>query len=280
MKILQSMMLDHPAWFTNIRIVYDAEALFSRRDEMLQKLTGSPWSVREVQEELNKEIALASEAHCVISVSARESAEFSQNGIRNVHVIGHAIDADPKPVEFERRSGLLFVGAIHSETSPNADSMIWFLTEVFPSIQKKLGKTIHLTIAGVNESLRIRNLAGPSVHITGYVPDLGELYANARLFIAPTRYAAGLPHKVHEAAAHGLPVIATSLLASQLEWTERELAIADDAESFAARCCELYTDTEKWLKMRNAALERVTADCSPESFDRSMRDVFHTMGLK
>jgi len=280
MKILQSMMLDHPAWFTNIRIVYDAEALFSRRDEMLRKLTGTPWSVREFQEELNKEIALASEAHCVISVSAREGAEFSQNGIRNVHVIGHAIDANPKPVEFERRSGLLFVGAIHSETSPNADSMIWFLTEVFPRIQKNLGKTIRLTIAGVNESLRIRNLAGPSVHITGYVPDLGELYANARLFIAPTRYAAGLPHKVHEAAAHGLPVIATSLLASQLEWTEREIAIADDAESFAARCCELYADPEKWLNMRNAALERVKADCSPESFDRSMRDLIHAVGLK
>jgi glycosyltransferase involved in cell wall biosynthesis len=280
MKILQSMMLAHPDWFTNIRIVYDAEALFSRRDAMLQKLTGTPWSVREVQEELNKEIVLASEADCVISVSARESAEFSQNGIGNVHVIGHAIDSDPQPVEFERRSGLLFVGAIHSETSPNADSMIWFLTEVFPSIQKKLGKTIRLTIAGVNESLRIRNLAGPSVHITGYVPDLGELYANARLFIAPTRYAAGLPHKIHEAAAHGLPVVATSLLASQLEWTERELAIADDAESFASRCCELYSDPEKWLSKRNAALERVKTDCSPESFDKSIRNVFHADGLK
>jgi GT2 family glycosyltransferase len=280
MKILQSMMLAHPDWFTNIQIVYDAEALFSRRDAMLQKLTGNPWSVREIQEELNKEIVLASEAHSVISVSARESAEFSQNGVRNVRVIGHAIDADPHPVEFERRSGLLFVGAIHSETSPNADSMIWFLTEVFPSIQKKLGKTIRLTIAGVNESLRIRNLAGPSVHITGYVPDLGELYACARLFIAPTRYAAGLPHKIHEAAAHGLPVVATPLLASQLEWTERELAIADDAESFASRCCELYVDPEKWLSKRNAALERVKIDCSPETFDKSVRNVFRADALK
>jgi glycosyltransferase involved in cell wall biosynthesis len=158
--------------------------------------------------------------------------------------------------------------------------MIWFLTEVFPSIQKKLGKTIRLTIAGVNESLRIRNLAGPSVHITGYVPDLGELYACARLFIAPTRYAAGLPHKIHEAAAHGLPVVATPLLASQLEWTERELAIADDAESFASRCCELYVDPEKWLSKRNAALERVKIDCSPETFDKSVRNVFRADALK
>ena len=280
MKILQSLKLAHPDWFTNVRIVYDAEALFTRRDAQFQKLAGTPWTVREVQEELNKEIGLASEAHCVISVSAKESAEFAQNGIRNVHVIGHAIDAAPQPVEFEHRSGLLFVGAIHSEASPNGDSMIWFLTEVFPRIQKKLGTTIRLTMAGINESKRIRSLAGPSVHITGNVPDLVDLYANARVFIAPTRYAAGIPHKIHEAAAYGLPVVATSMLANQLEWTDRELGIADDAESFASRCCELYTDPEKWLSRRNAALERVKTDCSPETFESSMRNVFRDKGLK
>jgi GT2 family glycosyltransferase/glycosyltransferase involved in cell wall biosynthesis len=280
MEILQTLMLAHPDWFTNIRIVYDAEALFTRRGAMLRKLTGTPWTPREAQDELKKEIELASKAHCVISVSAKEGAEFSQNGIRNIHVIGHAIDAVPQPVEFERRSGLLFVGAIHSEASPNADSMIWFLTEVFPIIQTRLARTVQLTIAGVNESKRIRDLAGPSVHITGYIPNLCEQYARAKVFIAPTRYAAGLPHKIHEAAAYGLPVVATSLLANQLEWTERELAIADDAESFATRCCELYTNPEKWLSQRNAALERVKTDCSPESFDRAMQIVFQSESLK
>ena len=280
MKFLQALMLTHPNWFTNVRIVYDAEALFTRRDAMLKQFAGTPWTAREVEDELSKEIELAALANCVISVSAKERAEFSQNGIRNIHVIGHSIDAVPHPAGFEQRSGLLFVGAIHSETSPNADSVIWFLTEVFPIIQNKLGKTVRLTIAGVNESQRIRALAGPSAHITGYLPDLGELYAGAKLFIAPTRYAAGLPHKIHEAAAYGLPVVATSLLANQLEWTERELAIADDAESFASHCCELYTNPGKWLSQRNAALERVKTDCSPETFDRAMQDVFLTESLK
>jgi hypothetical protein len=77
-----------------------------------------------------------------------------------------------------------------------------------------------------------------------------------------------------------LPVVATALLASQLEWTERELGIADDPESFASRCCELYTNPEKWLSKRNAALERVKTDCSPENFDKSMRNVFRAEVLK
>jgi glycosyltransferase involved in cell wall biosynthesis len=175
---------------------------------------------------------------------------------------------------------LLFVGAIYSETSPNADSMIWFLNDVFPKIQKKLGETIHVTIAGVNKSSRVQKLAGPSVHITGHLRDLSELYASARLFVAPTRFAAGLPHKIHEAAARGLPVVATPLLAGQLEWTERELAIAADAETFASRCCELYADPDQWLSKRNAALDRVRAECSPESFDKSVGDVLRAVGLK
>jgi len=279
MKILQSMLKSHPDWFEKVHIVYDAEALFTRRDALLQELAGTPWSVRKIQEALDKEIELAAAADCVVSVSERERAAFSECGIQNVHVIGHAIDIAPLPVRFEQRSGLLFVGAIHSEKSPNADSMIWFLTEVFPKIQAQLGGAIRVTIAGMNNSRRIRELAGPCVHIAGRVTDLGELYSNARLFIAPTRYAAGLPHKIHEAAAHGLPVVATPLLATQLAWTERELAIGGDAESFAARCADYYTDPVKWMKLRNAALARVEKDCSPELFDKTVREVVDVLRL-
>jgi GT2 family glycosyltransferase/glycosyltransferase involved in cell wall biosynthesis len=280
MKILHSMMQAHPDWFDNIRVIYDAEALFAPRDAMQQKLIGTPSSDREVRRELKREIALAAAAHCVISVSAMESALFTENGVRNVHVIGHSIDPDPQHTPFERRSGLLFVGAIHSESSPNADSLIWFLNEVFPKIRQKLGDAIRLTVAGVNKSSRVQKLASSSVHIAGHVPDLGDLYANARLFIAPTRIAAGLPHKIHEAAARGLPVVATPLLAGQLGWTERELAIAADAETFASRCCELYTNPDQWLSKRNAALDRVRTECSPDSFDKSVGDVLHAAGLK
>jgi glycosyltransferase involved in cell wall biosynthesis len=100
------------------------------------------------------------------------------------------------------------------------------------------------------------------------------------LFIAPTRFAAGLPHKIHEAAARGLPVVATALLADQLGWSERELAIAADAETFASRCCELYTNPDQWLSKRNAALERIKTECSPERFDKSVGDVLRAVGLK
>ena len=270
MKKLQSIMKAHTDWFRKTHVIYDAEALFTHRDALFRKLAGRPWTEREEKKALSDEIALAAKANCVVSVSEKEGEAFRQCGIHNVQVIGHTISIDPQPAAFDKRSGLLFVGAIHSEASPNGDSMIWFLTEVFPKIKNRLGDSVCLTIAGVNNSKRIRSLAGSDVQITGYLQDLSDLYAASKLFVAPTRYAAGLPHKIHEAAARGLPVVATTLLAEQLNWTNSELAIGEDSSDFAARCVELYTDPEKWMNLRNAALNRVKKDCSSENFDKTV----------
>ena len=147
------------------------------------------------------------------------------------------------------------------------------LTEIFPAIQRQLGSDATLTIAGVNQSETIRRLAGPDVRITGHMDDLTDLYGTRRIFVAPTRYAAGLPHKIHEAAARGIPVVATPLLASQLQWTGNELAIAETAEEFAKRCVELYALPDRWNALRAAALDRVIQECSPVAFEESLKQL-------
>jgi hypothetical protein len=68
-------------------------------------------------------------------------------------------------------------------------------------------------------------------------------------------------------------VVATPLLAEQLAWTRYELAIAEDAESFAARCVEIYMDSAKWATLRDAALVRIRKECSPPVFEESIRRI-------
>src|SRR5262249_4608399 len=147
---------------------------------------------------------------------------FRQHGIECVEVVGHAIAPAPTRRNFEERQGFLFVGAVHEEASPNGDSIIWFLEQILPRIQRGIGQQIPVTIAGINKSERVKQLAGPAVRITGHLPDLMEVYDSARVFVAPTRYAAGIPHKAHEAAARGIPIVATPLLASQLGWSHED----------------------------------------------------------
>jgi glycosyltransferase involved in cell wall biosynthesis len=100
------------------------------------------------------------------------------------------------------------------------------------------------------------------------VADLTPLYDRARLFVAPTRFAAGIPYKIHHAAAHGLPVVCTPLLSRQLGWGDEVRA----AEDLAAAVCDLYGDEAAWQRQRDAALARVTADCDPQKFAAALRE--------
>jgi glycosyltransferase involved in cell wall biosynthesis len=271
LKILKTVCEAHPELLDFCDVVYDAEAIFVTREITLRQLAGKPLSDDEIDLLFQEEVDLARFADRVVAVSGPDAEEFRKHGVENVGIVGHCLEPTPTPRPFADRRGFLFVGAIHEEASPNGDSIIWFLDQVLPKIQATLGPDVPVTIAGVNKSERIRQIAGPSVIITGHVADLAELYDAARVFIAPTRYAAGIPHKVHEAAARGLPIVATPLLASQLGWRDREpILVAGDAETFAQKCFQLHEGYELWTKLRNAGLALIQKECSRDAFEESV----------
>jgi glycosyltransferase involved in cell wall biosynthesis len=274
MAALGPLLSERPRIKKRARVVYDAEALFALRDIEKLRLEGKELSPEERGRLINKEISLAGNCNCIVSVSDRESQEFIKYGFKCVRTLGHSLIASPTLNGFDEREDILFVGAMHSPTSPNTDSVIWFSEEILPLIQKTLGRNIKLMVAGpASRSLKSRLNSG-AIQVLGKVEDLTNLYARARLFIAPTRFSAGIPHKVHEAAAHGLPVVATTLTGRQLGWNhEEELLLADDAESFAAACVRLYQDCDLWKRLRRSALNRVQRDCSPEVFTETLKDI-------
>jgi len=102
---------------------------------------------------------------------------------------------------------------------------------------------------------------------------LEALYDRSRVFVAPTRFAAGVPHKVHEAAANGVPTIVTELLCGQLRWRKgSEILAAGNEVEFANQCIRLYRDEELWKRVREGGFEAVSRDCSPDRFRASIRE--------
>jgi GT2 family glycosyltransferase/glycosyltransferase involved in cell wall biosynthesis len=274
MNYLKPILDEHPDWFKDTSIIYDAEALFAPRDVALRQMRGEQLSEAEIEQIYQDEIGLTSVADAVIAVSELDRAEFRNHGVAQVHLLGHCLEPVPTLTPFDRRRGFLFVGAIHEEASPNGDSMIWFLSEIWPQIQARLGSDIPLTIAGINCSDKVSSLAGPSVRITGYLDDITSLYESARVFVAPTRYAAGIPHKVHEASARGLPVVATPLLARQLNWSDgKEIRVAEDAAAFAEKCVELHEQPELWTRTRDAALAAIRRECATDAFESTLYEL-------
>jgi glycosyltransferase involved in cell wall biosynthesis len=213
-----------------------------------------------------------------VAVTEAEAETLRTFRFPAVRVVGHMVEPNPTSQPFEQRSGMLFVGAIHKQDSPNFDSLIWFIECVLPLVEAELKWETRLTIAGYT---------APGVDLTRFkkhrritlrdsVEDLAPLYNAHRIFVAPTRYAAGVPFKVLEAAAHGLPVVATELLRKQLDWrAEQEILAADanDPESFATRIVALYRDQDLWRTIRETALRRLHREYSEQNFASAVASV-------
>jgi O-antigen biosynthesis protein len=270
MQFVKPVLQANPDWFRKTGIIYDAEAIFTFRDIAYQRLQGKEFTARNIEQLIKSEVELAAGADLVLSVSKSEAEEFVRHGVSKVHVLGHALAVAPTSRPFEDRSGFLFVGSILEETSPNGDAVLWFIKEVLPIIQSRLG-SVTFTVAG-NNRIDLNGLAGTSLRIAGRIPDLFPFYDEARVFVAPTRFAAGIPHKIHEAASRGLPVVATSLLKNQLSWTEsKHLLVGDDPQSFAEQCIRLHTDGLLWNQIRRDALDQIRIECSVDSFETTLR---------
>jgi GT2 family glycosyltransferase len=271
MKIFSGIYDRNRDLLQNVRIIYDAEAIFALRDLVKQRLEGAEPPKGKVDDMVRAETDLARCADKIVAVSPVEAAEFTKRGFQNVHVLGHRVAAYPSENGFEARQGILFVGAIHADDTPNADSVLWFAEKVWPILQNRLPGMVEFVVAGTNRSQAVWSLSEGRIRVCGFVDDLGALYDRYRIFVAPTRYAAGIPYKVHESAAQGLPVVATSLIAGQLGWTAGEhLLAAEGPEDFARQCLTLYEDKATWQAIRDGALKRIEDECSEVSFHTSL----------
>ncbi len=255
-------------------IVYDAEAVFAGRELLWRELQGESIDEDEKKRVISEELELAAEASAVLTVSDAEAQLFRERGHDRVLVLGHGLEPVAAPAPFDARRGLLFVGALKDEHSPNVDSLLWFVCNVLPLIEREIPE-LDLTVAGHTAAPSLVSIERPNIHMKGRLESLEGLYRDSRVFIAPTRFAAGIPHKVHEAAAHGIPAVVTPLLARQLGWRhEREVLVGDSPESFAEQCLRLYRDAGLWERISAAGREAVARDCSEERFRITLEELF------
>src|SRR5712692_5865006 len=122
---------------------------------------------------------------------------------------------------------------------------------IFPRVQRE--SQLKLQVVGAEAPEDILNLAttfGDLVQMTGYIEDLTPAYESCRVFVAPHRFAAGIPLKVLEAMSYGVPCVISSLHAEQLEVSDQvEAVVASDAASFAEKVLQLTSDSSLWQRV-------------------------------
>lgn len=271
MAFIEGLRNAQPDLFHGLRILYDSEAVFAVRDIAKAALCGSPLPRAERRRRVREELEQARHADRVLAVSQRDADLFRQAGFPDVRIAAHAVTPRTTSPGVKGRSGMLFVGALNPDT-PNEDGLIWFVHEVMPRIRERLPGGLVLSVAGECRSNAVAAMESPEVRILGRVDDLTSLYDAARLFVAPVRYAAGVPAKVIEAAGNGLPVVASAVLARQLGWTSgSHLMAARDSDEFAAAIVRLANDDVLWGRLRRSMFTRVDEQFDPESFAETVR---------
>ncbi len=254
-------------------VVLDTEAIAAIRDAGQAALEGRDFDYdAAVQTEFRDGLFCEK----IVAVNEDEAAILRDLVPREVAVIGHMRVLTPTPRTFGQRAGMLFVGAIHRMDSPNYESLCWFAEEILPLIDQALTWQTRLTVAGyIGPDVSLdRFRAHPRITLCGPVTDLAPLYGSHKIFVAPTRIAAGTPYKIHEAASFGLPVVATTLLRAQLGWDDgRDMLAADDPASFARQAVEAQTDEVLWTRLRDAALGRLHQDNNPAGYAAAIAHV-------
>jgi O-antigen biosynthesis protein len=244
-------------WQPQARLIYLAESLFYRRICRELELVSDPaqqarrW--REMLDMREVERAIARRADRIVCVSAEERDVLQAvEGSCPIDVIRPvARGIAPTDTSFSERSDLLFTPAwLAGDASPNVDALRWFAAAVLPRLTEAQ-PAIRLRVTGADPPPAARAVAHPAVDFVGFVPNLADAYAAARVVVVPMRFGAGIKIKYLETLQHAVPVVATSVGAEGLAMADkRGVIVADDPETFAGHVLRLYGDEQAWNAQR------------------------------
>jgi sugar transferase (PEP-CTERM/EpsH1 system associated) len=180
--------------------------------------------------------------HCtIISDQDRQLVQHPQRDQIVVVPNGIALDIFQPHPHTTKRYDLVFCGNMGYH--PNVDAACWLAEEILPLVQHQHPQA-QLLVAGTTPAPRVQALARrPGVAVSGWLPDIRQAYAEARVFVAPMRVGTGLQNKLLEAMAMQLPCVTTPLANNALRGTPgQHLLVAEGAAALATAISQLLAD--------------------------------------
>lgn len=175
----------------------------------------------------------------------------------NIAIVPNAAGIPPSS-SLQTAPALLFVGFFGY--IPNANAAEFLVSKVWPLIRKKM-PAARLTIAGAQpENIASFQTRPEGVDFTGFVEDLDAVYRDARIVCCPILSGSGTRIKILEAAAYGKPIVATTLGAEGIEFSDgAEILLRDDARGFAEACINLLQNENECRRLGEAARTAVAS---------------------
>lgn len=213
----------------------------------------------------------------VIAVSEADARKMRElYGIERISAVPTGVDVEffTPAAESPPVTDLVFVGSM--DWMPNADAVVWFVSEVLPLIRRKMPNST-VDVVGRTPSREILELAEKDslIRVTGTVDDVRPWLWQSKVAVVPLRIGGGTRLKIYESMAARTPVVSTTVGAEGLEVKHGEnILIADTPEAFAEACVQLINDAAGRTRLAASAWQHVASKHSWEAaslaFERAL----------
>ncbi|URM35163.1 glycosyltransferase [Flavobacterium anhuiense] len=233
------------------RVFFDMVDFHYLRFKREFELTGDSGALKKAGKFLKLELENCKNADQIIVISDIEKEalkEFYSNDAKVISIGNiHQYFQNEKPVSFENRRDLLFIGGF--DHKPNVDAVNYLAEEIMPLVWE-LNPEISISIIGSNPPESILKLNSKKFKIVGYVADVSSYFLNSRIFVAPLRYGAGIKGKIGQSLEFGLPLVTTNIGAEGFDFNEnKDVLVANSSEEMVNNIILLYKNKEVWEKI-------------------------------
>ncbi len=173
----------------------------------------------------------------------------------------HFAPADPSD---ECDGRIVFTGLLNHP--PNVDAAIAFATDVLPAVRARVPHA-EFHVVGRNPVPDVEALAAhPGVRVFANVPDIRTHIGGASVIVAPLRYGSGARQKILEAWSMEKCVVATTIGAEGLEYTDQaNVLIADTPEALATTVADALGHPEIRARLRRGGRAVVVQHHAPSA---------------
>jgi sugar transferase (PEP-CTERM/EpsH1 system associated) len=231
---------------------------------------------------------VSEKAACVLVSTEREAALMRGiSAVAQIHVVANGVDTDYfNPAEASAAAHLptvIFTGAM--SYFPNQEAVIFFARTVLPIVRQSI-PNVKFLIVGRNPSRDVMNLQQiEGIEVTGFVPDIRTQLARAHVAVAPFSISAGIPNKILEAMAYGLPVVATPRATWGLSRRVADLVRkGETAEELASNLVQLLRDRQlaqrTGIECRRGVMDNYSWDRALDRLLQFLEDPMMTQRLQ
>lgn len=245
------------------RIWYAADEWFLHHWSLVKLSKPSSW--KELKVGLIKGIYERAFRSCTdaVWVVSQKDAQFIRHvmGVRNVAVTPNGVDVDHfAPLNSPKLpNSFVFWGRL--DFQPNIDAIEWFGKNVFLPYKNKVADTTW-TVYGFNASPDVKAFQKQfGFELLENLPDLRTELAKHHLAVMPFVSGAGIKNKLLEAAAMGMPILASPVALNGLDSSPASIHIAKSPSEWIDLSATIHGSTpDAKLDARQWVLEKYSWD--------------------